>query len=415
MEIRSDNVREEITNSINWYANATRLGVQQKRSLHKYARYYDLQIRQLRRIARSHRRRALAEHVSQILGNNNHTILNAVRELSVSRRRQSGMTFQKRHGDAENTPPTLCELKAELSNELRADVGEPVEQWPEPKPGGGHRVLNNYCTLDRARQHMVRDIVRTLHPASPLEYSDAGRGRNALIQDIIEHVENGVTFWAALDIRNAYPSLNIRHVETLVPTVAELVAVACVHIWEPPTNYPTDQQLPQGGLASQSILGAIVGREAQALTSLPRAILTYSDNVWIGAPTRAEMLHVSEELIERFRALAAGPLELVRHQTCSLRDGERFDAVGYAFRMFTDDPEERLHLAISNRSFRNLKERVTAQLDGLDLTRVPEEFLLKKAHWLNGFRLRSDNDQSELYYHTDLDIFLRDYLDRRAG
>jgi hypothetical protein len=405
----------ELKNSISWYADVIRLDAQQRRSLHNYARYYDLQIRQLGRIARLHRRRALAEHVSQILGNNNHTIVNAVRELSLSRRRQSGMTFQKRHGDAVHTPPTLCELKFELSNELYTSVGTPIDQWSEPKPGGGHRVFNNYCTLDRARQHMVRDIVRTLHPASPLEYSDAGRGRNALIQDIIEHVENGVTFWAALDIRNAYPSLNVRHVETLVPIVAELVAVTCVHIWEPPTNYPTDQQLPQGGLASQSILGAIVGREAQALTSLPRAILTYSDNVWIGAPTRAEVHDASEELIGRFRALAAGPLELVPVSNCSLRDGERFDAVGYTFRMFTDDPEERLHIAISNRSFRNFKERVTAHLDQLDLGRVPEEFHLKKTHWLNGFRLRSDSDQSELYYHTDLDIFLRDYLDQRAS
>lgn len=397
--------------AVEWFASKAQLSRDEMIALIKQSRDYRHRIRGLERAALNGRRSMPQDEIEDLLTTRRYIVFNAILEL-YKRRTQKRFPFVPRYKRFRAIAPTLEFLREEIRSFSTDPTCVPIRQFPVAKPSGGERLISDFCTVDRSRQMILRDIVLASTPESYFDYAAFGAGRDKAVREIFNHIQQGYEHWAELDIRNAFPSIKPAHVRNVIPLRGAFMTIACVPVLETSlSNNPVDLQLPQGGLASQSILSAIVGREVHALRSESEAVFVYSDNMWIGARTRQAAERCLERLIERFRTLAGGPLELWNEEPVSLRRGQRLRGLGYQFRFFSDT--QRFHCAIGNNSFDRFAARMRERLDAVPTQYLAEEYEKYFRAWLSGFQARTLNEISETLYRTSCDHFYFSYVEER--
>lgn len=234
-----------------------------------------------------------------------------------------------------------------------ASQSEPIFHVPREKQSGGYRDTWAFGRVRYAQQTALAWLLAAAMQEKPYDFSRPGKhGTHGAAERIATLLAQGYRFWIITDIKSAYPSVKKGHLHPLCavhekliqqvgfpmlpltangeefivvnPTTTATVKIQKCILDDYPTGNPkhtevkqAPSQLPQGAAHSSLALSIITDGCLSELKG-DIELLSYQDNIAIGAHTAEEAISALSQLQLALEKLPAGPLFL--HST-TLRDG----------------------------------------------------------------------------------------------
>ena len=200
------------------------------------------------------------------------------------------------HGYPKGQPTITWQEVKDLANEVcpRLAPNDAVLVEATAKSDGGYRPITKSKGVARANQSMVTDILAVRVGHSPYEYARKGRGREELIERIINANRNGgVRALATLDVKDCFLSMRREAAYAVLP-ISKAIINNTIYISDDTpvvmkTNLISENAvragLPQGALCSVIVAGLILRPSLDAIEG--PFVASYIDDLTLA--------HVDEE------------------------------------------------------------------------------------------------------------------------
>lgn len=231
----------------------------------------------------------------------------ALRRVCSSRSMKLLALYHANRSLKHNKRTSMRALAAEVADlDLFAVETEKTEIFALPK-ADGIRVIRSYGLYHRARQILVRRAMQAMSTLRSEQFAVSKKGRNALIDQVAEHLQEGHKWVVEVDIANCFPTFAatetslVAAIQELAPFHKEVVRHSITALGTSHThsraNLPSisrtmnsRKELPQGSLCSNAFVEARVAKvldfmsQDAAVSGI--AIVTYVDNFTLLAPTK---------------------------------------------------------------------------------------------------------------------------------
>jgi hypothetical protein len=191
--------------------------------------------------------------------------------------------------------------------------------YPKKKADGGTRRIYSFGPVRKAQQEVLKALIIETTPEPQHDYCLPGRrGIHGAICEIRDALLAGTRFWMTTDIRNAFPSVTVEHANTHTYVNRRLLLHVGFYSYTSHIG-STRPELPQGGKHSSYICSAVIDGVLRKLKKPEVVKVTFSDNVAIGATTKANVIFAFQQMKSEFATLKAGSLAL-HHTVLSVGD-----------------------------------------------------------------------------------------------
>lgn len=169
--------------------------------------------------------------------------------------------------------------------------------------------------------------------------------------------------------------------------------------------------LPQGARLSGTIASSLLGRELRRLDGT-RGIVTYVDDVLIGACDPAGAKTLAEAIKMRFGKLPGGPLSFKLIKTASAEGG--FSFLGYWIRLIEKEGEPFVSVKPSHEAYQKLRKRTYKRLRQLG-AKLDWDMGVKRAssyleRWLKTYSYWKPTEQEVDEISARVETYVSDYL-----
>lgn len=217
----------------------------------------------------------------------------------------------------------------------RADCGEPAYFYLKRKPEGGRRPITSFGLRRRALQKLAVLIVQAIWGPLRFDYAQRGWGRTRAVEEFMALAtkKGGPRWFVTADIENCFGSFNREGLLATIPLprsviehcilVSDTMEVIHTEAFEPAVRHG----LPQGSLASSYIAGKLIEMSIGQIDDAP--VLSFADDILVGAPSEAHAKAIEQNLHELFGVHPAGPL-LLKSRVAHL--GQPINFLGYQLR-----------------------------------------------------------------------------------
>lgn len=307
------------------------------------------------------------------------------------------------------------------------DMGAPFKgevPWRSiGKSSGGSRVIVSLPILLKARHKMIASLIEAQLLPPEFVYSVRGRGRDSLVVEVLDLLNNGFAAAIRCDIGDCFMNVNPEALTTL-PLArgviennlfpANLRLVRQVEQENSPGDprdasigFPIGTMRESGSAAEPT--GLMQGSPASniAMTYLLRdlswplgddvRVLVYCDDFFIVGRSMEDCRVVEDALAEFLARCSFGPLTLLRKETS---ESGYFEALGYGFTRYARPDEWSVDLSVKNHDkLEALHEAALAEDEraGFMLPHSGDALVRKR---LESFRQVTDRDAIEARYHA---------------
>lgn len=272
----------------------------------------------------------------------------------------------------------------------------------------------------------------------------AGRGGiHGSAETIAGLLSKGLRYWALADIKLAFPSINTLHLRAICRIDERLTRYIAFHryalLCEDETEAKAPRaRLPQGAAHASFVLSALMDRYLNSVELGDVDVVTYADNIAIGARTMEEAtdaLFALEKVLSNGLQGLPGGLTLHSHE---IRDGfERsdfgaepalhdktklpirpsVDFVGYRIRWDVSDGKS--HFSPSHAGWEKFWRKVSDAWESMPPC-VSDETLEKVAYdrfltWKKAFKLWATQDLAEELFLLNLQVRLNKFSDGKTA
>lgn len=225
-------------------------------------------------------------------------------------------------------------LKAEAKRlDVRAGTTETVRQHAVAKDGGGYRFISVFGVRNKALQALLKWAIEPLvrQRIASSQFMLRG-GRDAATDRVQKMLRCGAAWACELDIKNFYPTINVREVfrrlglsEGLGLAIMDMAALR-IRASEPiAARIVTWAGLPQGALLSPLLGEFVVSEMLREAQHGPSA--TFADNILIVGADRFSVEWVATSLCASFEASPLGNFTMKSGTVRRACDGFKF--LGY--------------------------------------------------------------------------------------
>ena len=278
-------------------------------------------------------------------------------------------------------------------------VSEPVFVNWEQKASGGFRPITSYCSKREAQALMLRDLLLVAGIGGGHEFARKGcGGEKALVSRITTLIGEGYEWWWCTDIKSAYASIRRGHFGWLgldrrfLMNVAFLPKCAKIKMTMPEdkeafskfmaelhpdlmdhvslmdmAKLTVRRSLPQGSVLSPLLARALIAHLwAKAVPNNEAVMLSWQDDLNVGAETKATLKAIKEHVTAVFASLFAGPIEF--HDTPILpASSGKVSVLGYRLQpgrgyFLLPDGSREIHVKPGHKRIEKYKRRLAKRL-----------------------------------------------------
>jgi hypothetical protein len=294
---------------------------------------------------------------------------------------------------------------------------------------------------------MVRDMLSMMGIDSPFDFTRKGAGgERQLVKNICNDIEQGINWWWTPDIKSCFASIKPGHFGWLpidrrllknvmfLPKCAKVVVVkhgdSGLNLHSLNAHAPdlmvdeahtllhhltvqiVRQGLPQGSVLSPLLARAFIRRAIE--TALPDTEVSryaHSDDLNVGAKTKAQMLAAKQVVTEMFSSLPAGQIEL--HDAAVVNAySRRVEVLGYRLEPGNGYGKNFVHVKPARKRTERFKHKLTKRL--LEAKPSSDPFAIGEEYRLQWFNSQSawtkvpfhSNDISSVITMMYVDDFL---------
>jgi len=317
------------------------------------------------------------------------------------------------------SPGFILKWADELS--LWKPLSEPVYVSWEQKASGGFRPITSYCKRREAQALMLRDLLLVAGIGGGHDFARKGcGGEKALVTRITTLIGEGYEWWWCTDIKSAYASIRRGHFgwlgldRRLLMNIAFLPKCAKIKMTMPEdkgafskfmaelhpdlmdhvsimdmAKLTVRRSLPQGSVLSPLLARALIAHLwAKAVPNNEAVMLSWQDDLNVGAETKATLKAIKEHVTAVFASLSAGPIEF--HDTLILpASSGKVSVLGYRLQpgrgyFLLPDGSREIHVKPGPKRIEKYKRRLTNRLADtppeVDRQEVADTY---HQHWFN--------------------------------
>tara|TARA_R110002049_G_scaffold281350_1_gene460905 strand:- start:1065 stop:2279 length:1215 start_codon:yes stop_codon:yes gene_type:complete len=264
--------------------------------------------REVRRLERQYASGASRRKV----GNRSHQIA-----LGYKMRLYSALKAARKSGD--KLTFSALQSRAAAAKNYNAPT-ESFTKFSKKKWNGSSRIIFSFGPIRKAQQETLKALLIATTPEPQYDYCHQGRrGHHGAICKIREALLAGTRFWMVTDIKNAFPSMTMEHATPHTYVSKRLLLRVGFYFSHKGSARP---ELPQGGKHSSYICSAVIDGVLRKLYNPDVEKVAFSDNVTIGATTKAHAVIAFQQIETELASLKAGPLAL-HHTVFSVGDQHR--------------------------------------------------------------------------------------------
>lgn len=290
-------------------------------------------------------------------------------------------------------------LKEADSFSLWKPMTEPVFVTWEQKDSGGFRPITSYCSKREAQALMLRDLLLIAGIGGGHDFARKGcGGEKALVTQVTTLIGEVYEWWWCTDIKSAYASIRRGHFgwlgldRRLLLNIAFLPECAKIEMTMPEdkeafskfmaelhpdlmdhvslmdmAKLTVRRSLPQGSVLSPLLARALIAHLwAKAVPNNEAVMLSWQDDLNIGAETKATIKAIKEHVTAVFASLSVGPIEF--HDTPILpASSGKVSVLGYRLQpgrgyFLLPDGSREVHVKPGPKRINKYKRRLTKRL-----------------------------------------------------
>lgn len=247
---------------------------------------------------------------------------------------------------------------------------EPVFLTQVTKSGGGKRSLAVFGPVARANQHLARDMVLIARGISRFEFARKGRGREAMMDRILNAVKKGgVRALGTLDVKDCFPSIASSAVEMAVPLSRRVIENSLyVKAGTPIDKHKNAEDisesavhigLPQGALTSPLVAGLVLEPCLDKVAAILRC--AYVDDVPLGDASKEKVQAQLDTLTAALKSQYPNSPLFTKHST-SFKIGKHADILGYWVRPNAKKYGGGIRFSPSNTALRRFYVKLSVRL-----------------------------------------------------
>lgn len=288
---------------------------------------------------------------------------------------------------------------------------------PQKKSNGGLRPTLAFRGDIVRAQFLVRECLAASGLGSAIEYAIKGLGRDKATDQIRAWVDDGFHHWFIFDIKDCFRSLKPTHVRTWLPLPEAAVqnvlfpnSYIHIHGYQEMEHIKVARRgLPQGAALSGQIASGFLDREVRPMVGSNQRVLSFVDDVAIGARDPADIEATAKAIIGKLQNLQAGPLTLKTSEIRNAQDG--FEFLNYKFRIWNGD-EDFCHICPNQRAFSGLDRGLRNRLNALGDCHMSEKEQVGRDYaqrWLAGHGKWNMCELAELNFESSVDQMIHDH------
>jgi hypothetical protein len=307
-------------------------------------------------------------------------------------------------------PITMKELHSLASAAIASKkLAAPDHIVVKPKSDGSTRTICKFGIPAKIQSVVAEWVFLSLSHRNKFEYCKPGYGTHSAIEAIKENIEKEFRYWLVLDIENAFPSIRRGHLLD-VSDVSHLVSDLLLYpVTSQTLKEAAQPSLPQGIASSSKIMSAIVGHSLRKICAKTLVIMSYVDDIVIGAQTLDELEDAFKTLQKVFEKNSAGPLHFKNKKFApiDLKLGQFINFLGYAVSL--DRIDGKIRIMPNIMAFSKFHGSLAADLHRHHLVGLEQDALLKIAHdygnkWRSAYPLWQPGAAGEECFKAILDV-----------